>query len=171
LMLQMNGGEVDFEEWYGEQHGGLVRTLILVAPSQDLARDCADEAFSRAYAKWERVSTMTNPIGWTYRVAVNVLRRRVRRHRIETTLLQARVPRDVTEDLVIPDEELWAAVRALPERQRLAIALRYVADLTEADVAEAMGVRPGTAAATLSKARAQLSKQVQPSFEVTAWQI
>jgi len=170
LTLQTNGGEVDFEDWYGEEHAALVRALILAAPSEDLARDCADEAFSRACAKWERVSTMTNPTGWTYRVAVNVLRRRLRRHRLEATLLQSRSSHRDVDAPPVPDDELWDAVRELPERQRVAIALRYVADLTEAEVAHAMGVRPGTVAATLSKARTQLSKQVQPSIEVTAWQ-
>lgn len=114
-MLQTNGGEVDFEDWYGEEHGALVRALILAAPS--------------------------------------------------------RSSHDAVDDLSVPDDELWSAVRSLPERQRLAIALRYVADLTEAEVAEAMGVRPGTVAATLSKARTQLATQLQPSIEVTAWQI
>ena len=158
---------MEFEVWYGEQHDALVPALTLAAPSPDLARDCADEAFSRACAKWERVSMMANPTGWTYRVAVNVLRRRLRRHRMETTLLQARRPQLSVDTAPVPDDELWDAVQALPERQRLAVALRYVADLTEADVAEAMGVRPGTAAATLSKARATLMTQLRSPAEAT----
>lgn len=54
--------------------------------------------------------------------------------------------------------ELWAAVAGLPDRQREAIALRYVSGLTEAEVAAAMGVREGSASATLSKARRRLAE-------------
>jgi RNA polymerase sigma factor (sigma-70 family) len=54
--------------------------------------------------------------------------------------------------------EVWAAVRALSARQREAIALRYVLDLSEAQVAEAMGVAVGTASATLAAARSRLGE-------------
>ena len=53
--------------------------------------------------------------------------------------------------------ELWDAVAALPERERTAVALRYLGDLTEAQVAQTMGVAPGTVAATLHAARTHLA--------------
>jgi RNA polymerase sigma factor (sigma-70 family) len=53
--------------------------------------------------------------------------------------------------------EVWDAVRALPPRQRLAIALRYGAGCTEAEVATAMGIAVGTASATLVAARRSLA--------------
>jgi RNA polymerase sigma-70 factor (ECF subfamily) len=56
-----------------------------------------------------------------------------------------------------PDAALWDAVRALPPRARTAVALRYVADLPEAEIADVMGVARGTVAATLSSARRQLA--------------
>ena len=51
-------------------------------------------------------------------------------------------------------------MRALPDRQREAIALRYLLDLEQHEVAEAMGVRPGTVASTLHAARAQLASRL-----------
>lgn len=54
--------------------------------------------------------------------------------------------------------ELWAAVADLPDRQREAIALRYVSGLTETEVAATMGVTDGSASATLSKARRRLAE-------------
>jgi RNA polymerase sigma factor (sigma-70 family) len=53
--------------------------------------------------------------------------------------------------------DVMRAVQRLPARPRTAVVLRYVADLTEAEVAEAMGVAPGTVAATLSNARRRLA--------------
>ena len=52
--------------------------------------------------------------------------------------------------------EVWDAVRVLTQRQRTAIALRYVLDLPEAEVAQMMGIARGTASATLATARRHL---------------
>jgi RNA polymerase sigma factor (sigma-70 family) len=56
----------------------------------------------------------------------------------------------------LPHPELWAAVRALPDRQRTAIVLRYLGDLPEADIAAAMGIARGTVSSTLADARRNL---------------
>ena len=59
-----------------------------------------------------------------------------------------------------PAIELWQAVGDLPRRQREAVVLRYIGDLTEAQTALAMGIAPGTAAATLSAARRSLARRL-----------
>jgi Sigma-70 region 2 len=51
-------------------------------------RDVTAEAFARALERWERVGSMASPGGWTYRVALNVLRRRLRRGALEEHLLR-----------------------------------------------------------------------------------
>ena len=58
---------------------------------------------------------------------------------------------------------LGAAVRALPERERLAVALRYVADLPAEQVAEVMGIATGTVWSTLDHARRHLRESLEPS--------
>lgn len=66
-----------FEVWYRQQHPRLVSSLVVIAAGDvATAADVADEAFARAYANWDRVGQMASPGGWTYRTAVNVLRRR-----------------------------------------------------------------------------------------------
>jgi RNA polymerase sigma factor (sigma-70 family) len=57
---------------------------------------------------------------------------------------------------VYRDLDLERAISTLPPRQQLAVQLRYAADLTQAEVATAMGVAPGTASALLSQAREAL---------------
>jgi RNA polymerase sigma-70 factor (ECF subfamily) len=52
--------------------------------------------------------------------------------------------------------EVWDAVRGLPPQQRTAIALRYLLDLSQAEIATAMGIAPGTVSATLHAARRRL---------------
>jgi RNA polymerase sigma-70 factor (ECF subfamily) len=59
------------------------------------------------------------------------------------------------------DDRLQAALLALPERQRLAIFLRYYADLSYAQIAEALAIRPGTVAASLHAAREALRRELR----------
>lgn len=147
---------IDFSTWYGAERDGVVRALVVISGDPDGARDAAAEAFSRAYERWGRVSAMTSPTGWVYRVALNEVRRRERRRRTELRLLGRRTapPPVPGPDL---DPELWAAVAGLPAREREVIVLRYVADLRERDVAAALGISEGAASAALVAARRRLA--------------
>ena len=144
----------DFEDWYGDQYRRLFASLVVLAGDQEIAQDAAAEALARALQHWPRVRTMTSPEGWVYRVAVNVMRRSARRRAFEKRLM-----RRVSVDEVVPAPagEVWDLVRALPERQRTAVVLRYVADLPELEIAQVMGVTRGTVASTLSDARRSLA--------------
>jgi RNA polymerase sigma factor (sigma-70 family) len=148
----------DFEQWYFDEHARLVHSLFVLSGSLDVARDAADEAFARALENWGRVATMRSPAGWTYRVAVNVLRRSMRRRKQEAVLLSKTAPSRAAEPVELPDREVWNAVSRLGRRQREVIVLRYIADLSEADIASALRRRRGTVASDLSRARAALSR-------------
>ena len=148
-----------FEVWYRAEHPRLLAAMVLVTGNVDEAGEVTDEAFARAYERWDRVGAMESPGGWTYRVAVNVARRRGRRRGLEERLLARRRP---PADVPAPAGEAWALVAGLPERQRVAVVLRYVADLPEAEIAAVMGVRRGTVADTLSTARRQLGAALVP---------
>ena len=145
----------DFTTWYRAQYPSVLAACAALSGDADVAREAADEAFSRAFERWERVGGMPAPGGWVCRVALNCLRRSLRRRRYETMLL--RRERGASARAVLPRPDVWAAVRSLPERQRSAVVLRYVADLPEAEIAEAMGVARGTVAATLAAARKHLA--------------
>ena len=119
----------------------------------DLAADSADEAFVRAYADWRRVGQMASPTGWVHRVALNVLRRRARRATFERRKVEP--PPQVAK---VVDRDIWIVVRQLPERQRVAVVLRYLLDLPERDIAAAMGISRGTVASALAAARQRLAR-------------
>lgn len=155
----------DFAGWYGREHDPLVRAVLVMTGDSDLAADVVAEAFSRAYEHWAKVGLIDNPSGWVYRVAVNLLRRRWRRQRFERALLR-RGPGSADRVESDPAPEIWVAVGLLPSRQREAIALRYVVDLSERQVAEAMGVAEGTASATLAAARRRLARDLEQLEEV-----
>jgi RNA polymerase sigma-70 factor (ECF subfamily) len=147
--------EAGFEEWYRSEHSRLVTAMLLLSGNVDEAREATDEAFTRALSDWSRVGAMASPGGWTYRVALNVLRRRARRAAIERRLLN----RKATATSALPPSALgvWEMVRQLPTRQREVLVLRYAADLTEAAVAQVLGISRSTVSSTLRDAHRRLS--------------
>ena len=146
-----------FEAWYLCEHPKVVAALTWVSGDPHVAADATDEAFARAYANWRNVSEMRSPGGWVYRVALNVVRRRMRRLALERRKLEP--PAEVTQFV---DREIWTVVQQLPERQRVAVVLRYLLDLPEQEVATALGVSRGTVASTLAAARKRLAAWLTP---------
>jgi RNA polymerase sigma-70 factor, ECF subfamily len=150
---------LDFEDWYRAEHAGLVTLLSAVLGDADEGRDVVDEALARAYERWPRVSAMVSPVGWTYRVALNVARRRGRRRVLEAQVFRRSRPQSVPG----PTGELWMLVASLPVRQREAVLLRHVAQLTEQEIADAMGVKRGTVSSTLRSAYQRLGIAIDDS--------
>lgn len=153
----MEPGRIDFSRWYADERDRVVRSLLVIGADPESARDAVAEAFSRAYERWGRVATMVSPTGWVYRVALNEIRRRERRRRMESRLLRRRSAPSPTTPAEV-DPHLWAAVAALPAREREVVVLRYVADLRERDVAAVLGISEGAASAALVTARRRLAK-------------
>src|SRR5215213_2268519 len=108
----------DFTVFYEREHPRVLGVLCAVSGDLDAAVDATDEAFVRALERWKRVHAMDSPAGWTYRVALNALRRSKRRRALEVKLLR-RV--HVVEVVPYVDRELWSVVRQLSERQSQAI--------------------------------------------------
>jgi RNA polymerase sigma-70 factor (ECF subfamily) len=151
---------VDFEPWYEREHGRVATSVYLLFGSLDLAKDATDEAFARALANWDRVAGMASPGGWVTTVAVNVARRAMRRAQHEARLAASHASEPYMTP-PLPNPHLWAAVAALSDRQRTAVVLRYVADLTEPEIAKVMHIPRGTVAATLSRARTTLGMALE----------
>jgi RNA polymerase sigma factor (sigma-70 family) len=147
-------GEESFATWYKNEYPALVRLLTLVIGDAEEAIEATSEAFAIALRRWDHVSQMASPTGWAYTVALNIARTSFRRLRIESLMwLRRSAPPPVHSD----DLEVWDAVQRLPLRQRTAVALHYLSDLPQRDVAAAMGVTEGTVAATLHEARRRLA--------------
>jgi RNA polymerase sigma-70 factor (ECF subfamily) len=152
---------IDFETWYRHEHPRLVTLLAASTGDAPLARDAADEAVARAFERWERVSRMDSPAGWTYRVALNIVRRRTRRRALEHRILR-RIRPDVVPG---PTGELWLLVADLPPRQRTAVLLRHVGQLTEAEIGDVMGIARGTVSSTLRSAYRRLGTEIEDEPE------
>lgn len=148
-----------FEEWYRAEHPRVLGLLSVVAGDADLAKEVTAEAFTRALERWDRVGDMDTPAAWTYRVGVNLVRRHRRRTAFGRRLRPETAPPAAPPAM---EPELWNAVRALPVRQRTAVALRYVCDLPQDEIAVVMNVAVGTVSATLTAARRRLAAELKP---------
>ena len=152
-----------FESWYQALHPRVVAALYLSTGDLDDAADAADEALARALERWDRVRTMASPDGWVFQVAFNLVRRRGRRRALEHTVLR-RSAAGRSPTVPAPAGEAWDAVRRLPPRQRQVVALRFLVDLPEAEIAEILGISRGTVSSTLVDARRALGPMLtEPS--------
>ena len=104
------------------------------------AEDIAAEALARTYARWHRVRSFEYRDAWVARVATNLAIDAARRKRIDPAALNTADPSDAT----VLRLALVEALSHLPRRQREAVALRYLADLSVDDVAVSLGVSAGT---------------------------
>jgi RNA polymerase sigma-70 factor (ECF subfamily) len=149
------------EELFSRHYATLVRSLCFIALDRELAADAAQEAFFQLYLKWDRISEYQDPMAWVYRVAVN----RCKDHRralARAARLLERVAGSVSEDdpSWTPDFEFKDALRRLPNRQRAAAALHYVAGLPVEQVASAMDISEGAVKSHLYRAREALRAEL-----------
>ena len=130
--------------------------------------DVAQQAWTQALAAYPRLTSNANLRSWlmtiTARCAMDGHRSRARRPTpVEVVPEDASGAVPAADSLVTEaDSQLWDRVRALPARQREAIALRYVADLDHAGVAAAMGTTPAATRRLVSDALAALRLEVTP---------
>jgi RNA polymerase sigma-70 factor (sigma-E family) len=144
-----------FEDFFHEEYEPVVRAITLVFDDRHRAEDFAQFAFARAYREWRRVSEMDRPVGWVYVVALNRGRRELRRSGPEREPA-ALPPLPDPAAGVATALTIRGALATLPPRQRAAVVLRYSADLSLAEIANAMGCAVGTVKATLHTALGRL---------------
>lgn len=124
------------------------------------AQDIGQEALARAFVRWPRVEDHAE--AWVSTVAANlaitVWRRRLRQGRLLTPQEES----DHSENLAVARADLVTALRGLPRRQREVVVLRYLADLPEAAVGEALGCSIGTVKTHASRGLAALRQRMSP---------
>jgi RNA polymerase sigma factor (sigma-70 family) len=135
-------------------HPRLVGALGLYLGDAELARELAQDTLVRVVERGPEVTAMARPEAWAFRVAFNLARSRLRRLGAERRA-HARSGPDRDEAVAV-DVAVRRALALLPPRQRQAVVLRFYGDLPVAEVARAMGCRPGTAKAHLHQGLAAL---------------
>jgi RNA polymerase sigma-70 factor (ECF subfamily) len=153
------------EDVFARDYDRLVQALTIVAGDKETAADAVQEAFVCLVRHWDHLSTYEDPAGWVRRVALNRIRDHHRSAWRQARLLlkieQQRPARDGSSAMA---EEVWQLLRNLPLKQRTALALYYVGDLTEREVADAMHVSEGTVKQHLHRARQALRETLEESW-------
>jgi RNA polymerase sigma-70 factor (ECF subfamily) len=148
---------VTIREFLSTGYPRIVGAVALVLGDLAAAEDAVQEAVVRAWERSERGMSFESLDAWVATVALNLSRSRLRRLRTERraralVVSSPPVHADVVDDRV----DIARAVAALPRRQREAVVLHYLLDLSTAQVAEAMSTGQGTVKSQLAKARAHL---------------
>jgi RNA polymerase sigma-70 factor (ECF subfamily) len=159
--------EAELAEWLEEGYVPSFRTACLILGNRADAEEAVQEAFLRAWRFRDSLTDVPSIRPWLYRVVVNScyskLRREIpHRNRRAGDEPLAQVPADgpapeaSAERGEVADTVL-AALARLPISLRVPVVLRYYADLSERDIARAIGRRPGTVKSRLHEARRRLA--------------
>jgi len=150
--------DTEFGEFMATRWPGLVRLGYGLAGDRQAAEDLAQTALARAYASWPRVRRADDPDAYVRRILLNVNRSRLRPRRF-TEQLTADPPDHGTPDPAGARDDrsaLMAAMAALPAGQRAVVVLRYWLDLTEPQVAAALGCSVGNVKSQAARGLAKL---------------
>jgi len=135
------------EELYATHYRRLVRLSVLLVRDVETAEEVVQDSFVAMHGRWRRLRQPDQALAYLRQTVVN-RSRSVLRHRG----VQAAYSPPVAADRPGTDEDALAAerrthvldaLRELPERQREVLALRYYLDLSEAEIAEALGISRG----------------------------
>ncbi|MFG3549650.1 SigE family RNA polymerase sigma factor [Streptomyces sp. NPDC047725] len=152
--------EEEFDAFYAAAFPRLTGQLYAFTGDHGEAQDVVQEAFIRAWDRRHAFFTDGAPEAWVRRVAMRLAVSRWRRARRWLDLVRRTAP---PEHVPGPDPEraaLVAALRNLPEAQRMALVLHHLCDLSVEQVASETGVPVGTVKARLSRGRAALARQL-----------
>ena len=160
------GGDQEFRDYVQTRSRALLRTAYLLTGNRADAEDLLQSALAKTYLAWDRIEDRSALDGYVRRAIVNTHISWWRRRRVEEFPTDELPDQAVTDHAVSSDmqEALRRAVDRLPQRMRAAIMLRYYDDMTEAEVAEVLGVTLGTVKSTVARAMAKLriDDELQP---------
>lgn len=151
-----------------DAHGRDVRRFLIATVGATDADDCYQETWLAALRAYPRLRDASNLRGWiltvAHRKAIDHLRGRARRpvpvH--DPDPLDSSPSAQTQPAAEPPDDALWAGVAALPDKQRTAIALRFVADCAYAEIATVMQTTPEAARRSVHEGLTRLRKEHRP---------
>jgi RNA polymerase sigma-70 factor (ECF subfamily) len=160
--------EQRLEDWLEEGYAVSFRTACLIMGNPADAEEAVQEAFLRAWRFRDALTSVPSIRPWLYRVVVNSCYSKLRQeiphrdHRAGDGELVDRAAAGTADPATCAErsevaEVVLAALQRLPVSLRVPVVLRYYADLSERDIALAIGRRPGTVKSRLHEARRRLA--------------
>jgi RNA polymerase sigma-70 factor (sigma-E family) len=149
----------------------LVRLSILLVHDQGLAEEIVQDAFIALHGRWARLRAQEAAAAYLRQSVVNRSRSALRHRKVVDRYVASQRLPDAGPDAGAGVEAearrdaVFAALRSLPRRQREVIALRYYLDLSEADIAETLGISTGAVKSHASRGSAALRDRLAEQLE------
>jgi RNA polymerase sigma-70 factor (sigma-E family) len=145
-----------FDALYAERYDDMVRVAFLMVGDNAVAEELVQDAFARVHQRWARID---NPRAYLHVAVLNTARNELRRRS-----LRRRRPFDPRPDAQTDQAsvELLDALGVLSARQRAVVVLRFYEGRSEAEIADLLGVRPGTVKSLLHRALNRLREVIEP---------
>jgi RNA polymerase sigma-70 factor (sigma-E family) len=152
------GGEGTFGDYVAARGAVLLRIALVLTGNRADAEDLLQAALAKTYLAWDKIHDRAALDAYVKRAMVNTQISWWRRRRVEEFPTEDIPERAAADHL--PPSELQDTVRRaldrLPQRMRAAVVLRYYEDMSEPEIADALGVSRGTVKSTVSRAVAKL---------------
>jgi RNA polymerase sigma factor (sigma-70 family) len=143
-----------FETFYDAESRTLFRRLWLVTGNRAEAEELMQDAFLRVWERWEQVRAMEDPVGYLYRTAMNLFRKRYRRAVLAIRRSVGLAPGG--DDFADADdrEAVRRVLATLPPRQRAALVLTEMLGFSAEEAGRALGVQASTVRSLSHQGRA-----------------
>ena len=157
----------DLVELYAAHRLGLMRLAVLLVDDLSTAEDVVHDAFTRFLGKGPALRDGSAALAYLRTSVVNGSRSALRRRRTARAFTPPREVQppgpEAQTELAEDHREVLAALARLPQRQREVVVLRYWSELSEAEIAAALGISRGTVKSTASRALDALEKILEAS--------
>jgi RNA polymerase sigma-70 factor (sigma-E family) len=148
-----------FEDLYAREWWSMVRLATGLVDTTAVAEDVVQDAFTAVYRHWDRIVDHGAAVAYLRRSVVNAsrsaLRRRIRARKYTLVDVDGAAA-DATTMLAADHDLVRQAMQSLPDRQREVLTLRYVAEVSDAEIATATGLTPGGVRSASSRGLAAL---------------
>jgi RNA polymerase sigma-70 factor (sigma-E family) len=152
-------------ELYAAYYNQLVRLALLLVHDLQTAEEVVQDAFEAMHNAWRRLRDSEKALSYLKQSVVNRSRSVLRHRKVVDMHPPKPAPDEPSAEhavlALLERSAVVSALRALPERQREAIVLRYYADLAEADIAKAMGISRGAVKSHTARAMAALKSTLE----------
>jgi RNA polymerase sigma factor (sigma-70 family) len=151
---------------YERYAGDAARLAYFLVGDRALAEELMQEGFIRLFARLEHLREVDATWPYLCRILTNLSRKHHRRQRVERAFLRRQAGPEPSggddSSTFVARDVLWRALQALPERQRVALVLRYYADLSQDQTARFMRCSPSAVNSLVARGLAAMRQRIGP---------
>jgi RNA polymerase sigma-70 factor (sigma-E family) len=154
-----------YEGLFRDHYAQLVKLASLLVDDRESAEEVVQEAFLRLFRHWDRLERIDAAPAYLRTSVVNISRSSLRRRAVRRRQPFGPLDPEPAADLHViarqADDEVFAAISALPRRQRECMVLRYYLDLSDSEIAETLGVSLGAVKSYVHRALDALASTLE----------